>query len=54
MSYEDVKLEAWQAAVPPKPDRCTDQRQVSGLTVESSVVYVKITLDNAVQSMFGP
>jgi len=46
MSYEDVKLEAWQAAVPPKHDSCTDQRQVSGPTVESSVAYVKITLVN--------
>jgi hypothetical protein len=55
MSYEDVKLEAWQAAVPPKPDCCTESTlKVSGLTVGSSVVYVKITLGNAVQSMFGP
>jgi len=47
MSYEDVKLEAWQAAVSPKPDCCTESTlKVSGLTVGSSVVYVKITLDN--------
>ena len=55
MSHEDVKLEAWQAAVPPKPDCCTESMlKVSGLTVGSSVLYVKITLGNAVQSMFGP
>ena len=55
MSYEDVKLEAWQAAVPPKLDCCTEPTlKASGLTVGSSVVYVKITLGNTVQSMLGP
>ena len=52
MSHEDVKLEAWQAAVPSKLDCCTEPTlKVSGLTVGSSVVYMKTTLGNAVQSI---
>ena len=42
MSHEDVKLEAWQAAVSPKLDCCTEPTlKASGLTVGSLVVYVK-------------
>ena len=42
MSHEEVKLEAWQAAVSPKPDCCTERTsKASGLTVGSLVVYVK-------------
>ena len=42
MPTEDVKLEAWQAAVSPKLDCCTEPTlKASGLTVGSLVVYVK-------------
>ena len=52
MSHEDVKLEAWQAAVSPKLDCFTEPTsKVSGLTVGTSVVYVKITLGNTGQNM---
>ena len=52
MSHEDVKLEAWQAAVSPKLDCCAEPTlKASGLTVGSSVVYVKITLSSSVQNM---
>ena len=42
MSHEDVKLEAWQAAVSSKLDCCTEPTlKASGLTFGSLVVDVK-------------